>query len=92
MVEGAEDRHDTIRRIHKRDDALLAKLGYKSEFRRAFSVRFISHVLIPCSFQLCLNIVSPCTQSDLHFPSWEYARLFRPRSFSHWSLVRLQLP
>jgi hypothetical protein len=28
-----------LRRIHKKDNALLAKLGYKSEFKRAFSVR-----------------------------------------------------
>jgi hypothetical protein len=36
-----KDEHDILRlrQVHKKDNALLAKLGYKSEFRRAFSVR-----------------------------------------------------
>ncbi|EKM79742.1 hypothetical protein AGABI1DRAFT_113049 [Agaricus bisporus var. burnettii JB137-S8] len=34
-----EDEHSILRlrRVHKKDNALLAKLGYKSEFKRAFS-------------------------------------------------------
>ncbi|KAJ3560485.1 hypothetical protein NP233_g10807 [Leucocoprinus birnbaumii] len=38
MLRGIVDRLERSARVHKRDDALLAKLGYKSEFRRDFSL------------------------------------------------------
>lgn len=34
----AEERPESISSLWMADDALLAKLGYKSEFRREFSV------------------------------------------------------
>ena len=30
--------HDRFREVHTKDNALLAELGYKAEFRREFSV------------------------------------------------------
>ena len=38
MSEGIYERERDLQVVHKRDDALLASLGYKSEFKRAFSV------------------------------------------------------
>jgi len=39
MSEEIYERDRDLQVVHKRDDALLASLGYKSEFKRAFSVR-----------------------------------------------------
>jgi hypothetical protein len=39
--EGTSRRRENSERNHKRDAALLARLGYKSEFRRDFSVGFL---------------------------------------------------
>ena len=38
MSDGIYERDKDLQVVHERDDALLASLGYKSEFKRAFSV------------------------------------------------------
>ena len=38
MSDGIYERDKDLQVVHERDNALLASLGYKSEFKRAFSV------------------------------------------------------
>ena len=37
LGDGGHD-HETLRALRRADDVMLAKLGYKSEFKREFSV------------------------------------------------------
>lgn len=53
--------------IIRADDAKLAELGYKSEFRREFSVRCL--LCFKCT--LSYNIQSAWRPFPLHFQSWE---------------------
>lgn len=38
-LESTNNSRETLSAIHRADDTLLKKLGYKSEFKREFSVR-----------------------------------------------------
>jgi hypothetical protein len=38
-LESLDDSHATLSAVHREDNSLLRQLGYKSEFKREFSVR-----------------------------------------------------
>ena len=44
MSDGIYERDKDLQVVHERDNALLASLGYKSEFKRAFSEFFVELV------------------------------------------------
>lgn len=74
--------HDDERSLRHADDALLAELGYKSEFKREFSVRSIVSMSAVCqysSFHSCWRpYVSPCQ-------SWAWLPQYHPRYLLGWS-------
>lgn len=81
-LEFANNSRETLSVIHHADDTLLRKLGYKSEFKREFSVR----VQFDTAYVAATNAKPAASRDNIFFACyfgcllWYCYRLFLPSS------------
>lgn len=94
QVDGGSDDHESLTALRHADDALLAKLGYRSEFKREFSVSLLFCTCIPSEVLLLTdsNVMLAIRNHRVRLLDYGRSRLgiihnvVSPRI---WSVVRL---